>query len=50
MPSFTAMSGGIAMVPTLFFYELGLIALVWLFLMQGISDRTAHPFRPLGAT
>ena len=28
----TAMSGGIPMVPTLFFYELGLIALGWLFL------------------
>ena len=27
------MSGGIAMVPPLFFYELGLIALAWLFLM-----------------
>jgi hypothetical protein len=33
MPHFTTLSGGIAMVPTLFFYELGLIALVWLFLL-----------------
>ena len=32
-PHFTIICGGIAMVPTLFFYQLGLVALVWFFLM-----------------
>src|SRR6266567_4902325 len=32
-PPYTTVCGGIAMVPTLFFYELGLIALVWVCLM-----------------
>src|SRR5512132_95326 len=33
MPPATIICGGIAMVPTLFFYELGLVALVYVFLM-----------------